>query len=135
MSPELEIILKQRIELGYNTPLTAIESPKYSESPELFNNNWFIDAADTDISFVNEFEERSDMKIFSFSGNAYDIVSIYAKKMENFNKIPDSKEMREALLRMDPHYGAMGKMTIDSKGNFLTEAIKMEMIEGVPVKV
>jgi branched-chain amino acid transport system substrate-binding protein len=135
MSPELEIFLKQRIELGYTTPLTAIESPKYSENPELFNGNWFIDGADTSSEFVKKFEEETGKKIFTFSGNAYDIVMMVAKTLERFDEKPSSEKLRDSLLELGYYEGAMGPMTMDSEGNLLTEAIKMEMVNGVPVKI
>lgn len=135
MSPELEVVLKQRIELGYDTPLTAIESPKYSESPELFNGNWFIDAADVDVDFAKEFKQRTGKDIFAFSGNAYDIVKILDREMQKFDEKPNSEKIKEALLNMDAYTGVMGPMTIDVEGNLLTEAIKLKMVDGVPVKV
>jgi len=129
-SPEFEIALKQRKELGYTTRLTTIETPLYSAEPELFNGYWFIDAAQTTPTFANEFKERTGKNIFAFTGNAYDIVMTVAKVYEKEGKKLTAEQLADGLLNLGSYSGAMGTFTIDSKGDYVTEATIADVIDG-----
>ncbi|MFQ5620471.1 MAG: ABC transporter substrate-binding protein [Candidatus Nanoarchaeia archaeon] len=133
-SPEFEHLLKQRRELGIEIPLATIESPDYTDQQELYNNNWFINAAEPTEEFVNKFETRYGTKPRVFSGNAYDIIHVIADAYAKYDGKATPEQVVEYLQNLE-YKGAMGPFKTDSDGTFVTDAIVKEIREGKSITI
>ncbi|MBT3304672.1 ABC transporter substrate-binding protein [Candidatus Woesearchaeota archaeon] len=130
ISPEFELILKQRIELGLDIPVVTIESPDYTDEPELYNDNWFINAAEPTEEFKDKFESEFGNAPRVFSGNAYDIVKVLGQIFVEKDNLIGSEIAATKLMELDQFKGAMGSFYVDSEGTFVTEAITKKMVDG-----
>ena len=126
---EIAMISGERIELGIDTPVVTIESPDYTDQPELYNGNWFINAAEPNDVFVEKYEETFNTEPKVFAGNAYDIVLLLADAFANEEATPV-----ENLLAVKGYIGAMGEVNADSEGTFVTEAIVKQIRNGTSMR-
>jgi branched-chain amino acid transport system substrate-binding protein len=128
-SPEFEKLLEQRIELGIKIPVVTIESPDYTNQPELYNNNWFINASEPSQEFINKFTAKFNDKPRVFSGNAYDIMKIL-EKVYLETETNASDKIADSLQNLNNYSGIMGLVTVNSDGTLSTDAIIKEIING-----
>ena len=129
-TPEFELLLRQRQELGITTPVVTIESPLYSEQPELFDGNWFVDAAAHSEEFVHSFEQHTGRQPFVFSGNAYDIVMLIVEIQSQFDEVLTAEQFVQAIHAQPERTGVMGDFIVDTDGTFLTEATIKHVQQG-----
>src|SRR3989338_1534497 len=83
-SPELEILTKQMNEAGITEPITAIESFKLSDRPELFEGRWYVNAADPTTAFSAAYQTAYGHGPTIATPNAYDIIGLLVKAAESY---------------------------------------------------
>ena len=135
LTPEFELLLRQRIELGIEIPVVTIESPDYSDQPELFDGNWFVNAAEPTEEFIEQFESRFGSSPRVFSANAFDIVQLVGWAFAQNGADATAEEIAQTLLTVENWPSAVGPITADEEGTFVSEAVIREMVDGVSVTV
>jgi branched-chain amino acid transport system substrate-binding protein len=138
-SPELETLFNQMRELGVNTPVTSIETFEFADNLALFEGSWYINAADPQKWFVDEFakEYGSDPKFGS--AHAYDSLNILVdviEKIGNGKTVPTRDEIKEGISSIKTFDGAMGNnLRFDETGQLVSGAVVREVRDGKPVTV
>lgn len=133
-SPELELMAKQIKEAGITKPITAIESFEFTEQPELFEGQWYVNAADSTDKFINEYKTKYGKNPATASANAYDafnlIVQAYETAGTSSNDKPTSLEVANALSQIKNYPGALGELNVDQDGVIQSIAVVREVKNG-----
>lgn len=121
-SPEVEILAKQIKELGITKPLTSIESFGLSNSPEVFEGYWFVDAAVTEGGFNDKYRAKYGKEVGPTSGNLYDAVHLIVEATEAAGENPDGTAIARELAKLNSYSGAFGQLTVNPEGAFISQA-------------
>ncbi len=124
-SPELELIAKQMREQGIRTPITSIESFEQSDHPEVFEGDWYVNAADATGSFEAAYERAYEKTPSLGSANAYDIVKLIALAAEQTraDATPSSEDIARELYKVKGYSGALGPLEMDADGLVISHAV------------
>ena len=140
-TPELEIIAKQIREAGIQKPITSMFYFSASKTPEVFEGEWYVDAADASKGFNEKFETRFGKVPEIMAPNAYDIVNILVQGFETATVAPDAVDGKptqeavvEALHKIDMD-GMLGRLTMDEKGVVFSPAAVKIIKNGKPVAI
>ena len=131
--PELEIITKQLREQGVALPVTSMAAFNISPEPSIFEGSWFIDGADITEEMKARFREKYGHKDAKYVGNIYDVVKMIVHVSEQSPQKPSSKEIANALLRIENFEGAVGAVSIDDQGIVQSRATLQEIRGGKSV--
>lgn len=132
MTPEAELAARQIKELGLEYPIASIETPDFSPEPELFNGNWFINAAEPTEKFLNKYESEYGKNPSIFAGNSYDIIKVIGEVyIEDGKVIKDHMTISDKLTDLGEYNaGGVGPFTINTDGTFVSEAVVRMMTDG-----
>ena len=138
-SPELEIVYKQMREMGVQVPVTSIETFEFSSDISLFEGSWYVNAADPEKWFVDEYISRySDSPKFG-AANGYDSIQIIVRAIEkvgNGKTIPTNEKIRDSIQNTKSFDGALGKnLKFDDDGIVVSDAVVREIQGGSPVTI
>lgn len=137
-SPTLEMFTKQLKELGENKPLTSIETFNFTEDKSLFNNQWYIDAAEVDEKFAKKFKKKTNIETSYAIGNAYDALMLNYEAYESYDGEgkPSKAYIKDYLRNIGTYKGLVGEITVDEKGVFQSQAIVKTIKDGksIPIK-
>ncbi len=132
-SPELEILAKQIKAAGITKSLTSIESFEFTDTPALFEGNWYVNAADQQAWFVDVYTKKYARAPKLGAGNGYDSVKMLIAAFEetgNSKTKPAGEKVRNALASLKNYQGAMGdKLSVDTEGIVVTKPI-VKIISG-----
>jgi len=136
-SPELEILARQTREAGITIPFTAIEAFDLTEQLDLFEGDWYVNAADPSGEFTEKFFEKTGKNPTLGSPNAYDIFNLIVAATEKNDKSekPTSTEISNQLLNITDFYGALGKLNIDEDGIVQSNAVIRMIKNGEPITI
>ena len=137
-SPELEILAKQIREMGIKTPFTSVESFEFTDNPQLFEGEWYVNAADQSQEFIDVFTKAYSNPPKLGSGNGYDVVNLLVSAFENAGtgeSKPEQGEVLKALSGIKDFKGAMGNLSIDSSGIVVTPAVLRTIKDGKAMTV
>ncbi len=124
-SPEQDIFVKQLREAGINTPVTDIELFAMSEQLEIFEGQWFVDAAMGEKDFLKRFNKYSGLSSSFSAPYAYDVTMILREAFEKSGDgetIPDTETISGYISTLDDYKGVVGKIAVDGDGIFQSEA-------------
>ena len=137
-SPSLEILTKQIKDYGIKIPLTGIESFEFTDKPELFEGNWYVNASNPSQTFVDEFTKAYGTNPKVGAGNAYDAINMIVNSIENMNngnQKPSRQEIRDAFANIQNFKGVMGNLSINSDGIIVSQATLRQIENGKPVTI
>ncbi len=133
-SPELELIAKQKEELGISVPVTAIEALEFTEDPKIFEGMWYVNAADATKGFVDKFNAKYGKNPAIAAPNAYDSVNMIVTAFENSGtdsaKKPSTLGAAMELETLNGFSGAMGAVDVLEGGIFDTKAVVRKVEDG-----
>lgn len=131
-SPELEIFGKQMKDLGVKTPRTSIESFGLANDPSVFEGSWFIDAAVSTGGFNDEYRQKYGKEVGPAAANVYDAVNLFVQAVEKAEKVtvPTSDKIVSALSEINSYSGALGPLSVDSEGAFISQPTVKIIKEG-----
>jgi len=136
MSPELELLTKQIKDQGITTPLTSIESFEWTTQPELFEGMWYVNAADASEEFVAKYTNAYGISPSVGAANGHDAVMLFVEAVENAahgTMKPTQEEIKNALLAIKNHKGAVGELSVDANGLVVSQAVVRTIENGKPV--
>jgi branched-chain amino acid transport system substrate-binding protein len=138
-SPELEILAKQIKEAGIKTPLTATEAFEYTDQINLFEGEWYVQAADATENFASAYKAKFGSEYKLGAPNVYDsfnlIVAAYEKIGKNSASKPDTTSIVNALTHIKDFNGALENLSIDSDGVVWSKAVARMIKDGKPVTI
>ena len=136
-SPELDLIAKQLKENGITTPVTSIESFEQSDHPEIYEGDWYVNGADTTLSFIDSYSKIYNKPPSLGAGNAYDIIHLISDAAEKVdsNTLPTSEQIAEKLYTIKNVQGALGNLSIDSDGLVVSGAVIRMIKDGKPITI
>jgi len=133
LSPDLEIVVKEIKEAGIKKPLTSVEAFEFSDQPQLFEGNWFVDSADTQQWFIDEYTQKYPSGPKTGTGNAYDAVKILVSAFEatgDGKTVPTEAAVQKYMASLKGYNGAMGNnLSMNPDGIVITQAT-VKMIKG-----
>ena len=136
-SPELEILAKQLKDAKINAPMTSLEAFELTEKPDLFEGDWYVNAADSSDQFKTDYKNAYGKEQVMATANAYDITKMIIDSSESagkYKKNITSSDIKDALYTIDIQ-GALGHLTINKDGFVLTKAVVKMIKNGKPVKI
>lgn len=136
-SPELEILARQVREAGITTPFTSIEAFDLTEQLDLFEGDWYVNAADAAGEFKEKYITKTGNNPTLGSPNAYDIFNLIVTSAEaagGYQK-PTPTEIANQLLGVIDFNGALGALSIDEDGIVQSNAVIRVIKDGQPVTV
>lgn len=138
-SPELETLFKQMKELGVQTPVTSIETFEFANEIGLFEGSWYINAADPQKWFVDEFTSKYKETPKFGAAHAYDALNIIVKAVEKTGDgktVPTRDQIRDSIENIKSFDGAVGKgLKFDENGQLVSGAVVRMVKDGKPVTV
>ncbi|MBI3638387.1 ABC transporter substrate-binding protein [Candidatus Wolfebacteria bacterium] len=137
-SPELEILAKQIKELGITTPLTAIESFEITEKMDLFEGQWYVNAADATGEFTSKFKEKTGKMPTIGTANGYDMINLIATAYENYDSLlskPNHEQIVKELYKIKDYKGALGNLNMGPEGIVISKAVVRMIKDGKPVTI
>lgn len=138
-SPELELLVKQMQELGVKEPLTTIEAFELTNQPELFEGQWYVNAADASNEFAAKYKQAYGKDLQLGSANGYDILRLVVEGFERAgkesSKKPTTEEVAGALMQIKNFDGVLGKLTLGEEGIVRSPAVVRMIKNGKPVTI
>jgi len=134
-TPEIEILARQIKEAGITIPLTAIESFELTEERDLFEGEWYVNAADPTGDFVDRFKEKTGGNPKIGAPNGYDIFNLIVSAAESTKSSakPTPREIADVLLDIKEVSGALGTLNINEEGIVISKAVVRIIKDGEPV--
>ncbi len=129
-TPAMEILTKQMKEAGITTPLTSVESFEATEEGNLYEGYWYVSAIKASKAFTDAFNDKYHYKPPICSPNAYDIVNLIVRAVENVdskNK-PTTKQIVAELKKIKDFPGALGNLSISDDG-IVMSGVQLKMIK------
>jgi len=136
-SPELEVLAKQIKEAGINTPLTSVESFELSDQVSLFEGEWYVNAADSAIDFIDKFEVKTGKNPTLGAANTYDIFNLIVVAAEEFNgpTKPTPDQIASELTTIKNFSGVLGNLSVNEDGIVVSKAAVRIIKDGKPITV
>lgn len=135
-SPELEILAKQIKELNVNIPLTTVEAFEFTEKPDLFEGYWYIQGAEANEKFNNDYFAKYNDRPQVGAANGYDIFNLIILGFENAGKNykdkPTPESVVQELLKVKDFPGVLGKLTMRKDGIVWSDAVVKIIKDGKP---
>jgi branched-chain amino acid transport system substrate-binding protein len=138
LSPEMELIAKQIRELGIETQMSSIEAFELTEQRDLFEGEWYVNAADPSQEFADNYEAKYGKAYAIGAPNSYDIFNLIVEGFETAGDgktVPSSDAVVDALMGIKGFDGALGKLDIGAKGLVWSEASVRKIVDGKPVTI
>jgi branched-chain amino acid transport system substrate-binding protein len=137
-NPEQDILRKQMLELGIETPITSLTTFTNSNRKELFEGYWYVDGAAGTKEWINKLKSKyGNISTFA-SGNYYDWIKIMALAYENVevkeSKYPNTEDIIDYILNIKEFNGALGQIYPTKEGVFHSNASLM-IIKNAKVKI
>lgn len=137
-SPMIEIFGKQVKELGFNVPLTNINT--FPSAPELFEGHIYLTEKEGNADFYKHFYENTGLKPMPCTANMYDGLKMIIEGFENAKvaagkEIPDNEEVAKFMLNNRNFSGVVSILGIDDEGNINSASVIKRIINGQPVTV
>ncbi len=130
----LDLIAKQRLELGIKTPLTSIETFEFTKNPSQLEGMWYVQAAEASSNFLNIYRKTYVKDPTVGAPNAFDefnlIVTAYEAAETYPNRKPTSNAVIEKLLNIKDFAGALGPLSVSPEGIVNSLAIVKEIRDG-----
>ena len=127
----LELMAKQIVELGIDTPITSIENFEFTNHPELFEGRWYIQTADATSEFKSQYLTRFSQNYNVGAPNAYDEFNLLVTAYESGNgSKPEPEDIVAKLINIKHFVGAMGELAVSDEGIILSKAIVKEVRNG-----
>lgn len=126
---ELTAVAQQLRQMGFEQPLTSIESFGYLEDVGLFEGGWYVDAASPSTRFAEEFtaiQGRAPRVVEAFTA---DCVDLLAQALEQ----GDADEAIAWIESLDGYDGAVGELTY-RRGSIESPAVLKEIRDGETVE-
>ena len=138
--PELEMFVRQLMELGINTTMTSIEAFEYPTQMSIFNGLWYVQAAEATDDFNEKYRAAYPNQTMSIgTANAYDavnlIVAAYESAGSSSSEKPTTAEAAEALSKIKNFEGALGVLNVDDNGLIHSQASVRMIKDGKPVTI
>lgn len=130
IAPELDLFVKQMRELNIDIPLTSIEVFEYSETPELFNGYWYVQAADPTGDFNKLYQSNYGEFAKPGAGNAYDCAGMIIDSFESFETKPTTAQVAAKMQSITNYDGAMGSLNVNAEGVVHSEAVVKMVQDG-----
>ncbi len=137
-SPSIEILAKQIRDLGIKTPFTGVESFEFTDQPQLFEGEWYVNASNPNQKFVNEFTKTYNTNPKVGAGNGADVINMIVQTVENTGDgktKPSRQEIRDAFAKIQNFQGVMGNLSIDKDGIIVSQATVRQIENGKPVTI
>lgn len=136
-TPEIEMIVKQIQESQSNIQPTSIESFELSGQREVFEGYWYINVADTNQIFTDQFTQAFNYVPESGAANGYDMVHMLIDVIENIDQTQrvTSEQITDGLLKIKNHTGPLGDIYINEDGVAVSQAVVREIRDGKPVTI
>ncbi len=136
-SPEVEVLGKQIKEAGINTPLTSIEAFELSEQVDLFEGEWYVNAASPTGDFTTKFEAKTNENPTLGAANAYDIFNLIVAATEAFkgSTKPTPNQIANELTTIKDFNGVLGNLSVDEDGIVISKAAIRMIKDGKPVDI
>jgi len=136
-SPELEILAKQIKEAGITTPLTSIEAFELTEQVDLFEGEWYVNAADPTGDFADKFKAKTGKNPTMGAANGYDIFNLIVTAAEKIKKAtkPTSREIAGELTKIKNFDGALGNLSVNENGIVVSKAVVRMIKDGKPITI
>ena len=136
-SPELEVLAGQMKEAGIKTPITSIEGFELSEKVNLFEGEWYINAADPTGDFTDKFKAKTGKNPTLGAANGYDIFNLIvaaAEKVKGSIK-PTPEQIKNEVAKIKDFSGALGNLSVNENGIIVSKAAVRMIKDGKPVTV
>ena len=138
-SPELEILTTQLRQAGVKTPVTTMEAFEFSGQLSLFEGMWYVNGADPEPWFVDQFTKIYGHVPKFGAANGYDSLNLLVQATEaagDGKTVPSSTQIMQALSQVKGFNGALGKnLSIDSNGLVDSKPVVRMIKNGAPVTV
>lgn len=136
-SPELEILGKQIREAGIDTPITSIEGFELSEQVDLFEGEWYVNAADPIGDFTDKFNAKTGKNPTLGAANGYDIFNLVVAAAEKIigSTKPTPDQIVSELMEIKNFNGALGNLSVNEVGIVVSKAAVRMIKDGKPVTV
>jgi branched-chain amino acid transport system substrate-binding protein len=130
-SDNLELMAKQIVELGIDTPITSIENFEFTDHPELFEGRWYIQTVDATSEFKSQYLARFSKNFDVGAPNAYDEFNLLVTAYESSTgPKPTHEDIVASLINIKNFTGAMGELAVSDEGIVLSKAIVKEVRNG-----
>jgi len=136
-SPELEVLAKQIKEAGVDTPLTSIEGFELTEQVDLFEGEWYVNAADATGDFISKFSAKTGKSPTLGVANSYDIFNLVVATIEKIKGSvkPLSEEIAQEITRVKNFDGALGNLSVNEDGLVISKAAVRMIKDGEPATI
>jgi len=136
--PALEILVKQMKDAGMNKPLTSVELFEATEQKNLFEGQWYINAAEPTADFINKFKTKYGADPNLGAANEYDMINMLVmayEKAGNGTEKPSRESVINELHQIKDFNGALGKLTMGSDNIVISKAVVRMIKDGKPVTI
>ncbi|MFI3242239.1 MAG: ABC transporter substrate-binding protein [Alphaproteobacteria bacterium] len=134
LSPSVDLFLKSFFLQNVEKPLFAIDSYVSIKDLSSLNGFRFVTVPDGSVSLLRELKERTGSSNYFSIAYAYDVAKLlmlsYNDFYKNNNRLPTSDELVEMLLNVKNYEGAVGRLSVNSDGVVISEAIVKEIKNG-----
>ena len=138
VEPALTLFAKQMLRDEYSGELSSFLIFAFTENPELFNNQPFVDLKNADDEFNTTYSKRFKSAPQAASINTYDSVMLIANFIEKYG-LPTNQnddDMAKNIKQISTEYiSPRGKMQIDADGLIYSETTIKKMENGRPVAI
>lgn len=138
VEPALSLFAKQMLRDEYSGELSSFLIFAFTENPELFNNQPFVDLKNADDEFNTTYSKRFKSAPQAASINTYDSVMLIADFIEKYG-LPmnqSDNDMSKNMKQISTEYiSPRGKMQIDTDGLIYSETTIKKMENGRPVAI
>ena len=138
VEPALTLFAKQMLRDEYSGELSSFLIFAFTENPELFNNQPFVDLKNADDEFNTKYSKRFKSVPQAASINTYDSVMLIANFIEKYG-LPMNQndgDVAKNIKQISTEYTSpRGKMQIDADGLIYSETTIKKMKNGRPVAI
>ncbi|HEX7724320.1 MAG TPA: ABC transporter substrate-binding protein [Candidatus Paceibacterota bacterium] len=130
--PEIGIMAKQMQSAGIKTPLTSVESFGLTSDATPFEGQWYVDSAVPSATFVQNYQTKYGKEPGPAAGNVYDAIHLFVRAAESIQGEVTHDKIAEALSKDSSYTGALGALTSNSDGIFISQAAVKIIKNGKP---
>jgi ABC-type branched-subunit amino acid transport system substrate-binding protein len=131
LPPEVNIIGHQIKQIGWNVPLTSINSFEQSGEYDLWNGYVSVGSIDLNGKFAKEFYAQYKRQTI-YPGFIYDALTLLNNAYENCGR--DVSKLPEAVQSQTPFEGIVGQ-AVNDNGTFKYKPFLVKMVNGMPKKL
>ena len=138
-TPELEIFTKQFYDFKIKIPITSIEAFEFSDQLQLFEGNWYINGADPETWFINDFKDQYHYNPKFGAANMYDALFIIVNSIEKAGDgedIPDYMAVNREIGTLKNFDGALGENLSMGENHMINSKAVVRIIkDGQPITI